>query len=432
MLVAPPAPVPPPPPRPFHFLYIVDDSLERPYLRAQVPALLKRLTTPTRRFDVLSFETRVPPANHSLRRDLAAAGIGWIPLVLPVSQGFFKNSYIVAEGTRKALALHAVRDYTALHCRGHLTAAIGWMLHFFKQVPFLFELRGLPADENAALGRWNYGGVRYTFAKSWERRFLQQAAYLAAPSDAFCAYLTGQPVLRQKLKRGDVLEGSPVAVPNFVDLQRYARSEEVRARVRERRGWSGRLTFGYAEKGQRVKDTLPLALRYFKACQSVDPDAEIVLYLSGSTHAAWQMVSEFGVSPDDAIIIEGQPGLLPDYLSAVDVAFAFSTPRGPVQALTSPVRLGEYLASGLPVVLNPPGGDGPALVQQNRAGVVVDPSNPAAVAQSAHDLINQTLLDPELNARCRRVAEENFDVNVIVDKWNRAYNRLDRSIISSR
>jgi glycosyltransferase involved in cell wall biosynthesis len=74
-----------------------------------------------------------------------------------------------------------------------------------------------------------------------------------------------------------------------------------------------------------------------------------------------------------------------------------------------PTKIGEFLASGRPVVVNPGLVDIAELVQSHGCGVVFGSSGPCSVKEAV-DLIEERLADPTTPGRCRGLAEEHFDL----------------------
>ena len=115
---------------------------------------------------------------------------------------------------------------------------------------------------------------------------------------------------------------------------------------------------------------------------------------------------------------------VPSYLSASDAGVAFYKPTLSRLA-TSPVKLTEYLACGLPVIINSGIGDSDALVTREGAGALVSDFTKAEYAQAGNiieRLVNQAEHTRKLT---RSVAEKLFDVRQVgVQRYGRVYDRL--------
>jgi hypothetical protein len=89
----------------------------------------------------------------------------------------------------------------------------------------------------------------------------------------------------------------------------------------------------------------------------------------------------------------------------------------------SPTKIGEYWASGLPVVTTPGVGDVDAVVRRDRVGVIVESDTDEACRQAAREL-RGLQEDPDLAVRCRRAAEETYSLDRGVETQLQLYRRL--------
>jgi glycosyltransferase involved in cell wall biosynthesis len=110
------------------------------------------------------------------------------------------------------------------------------------------------------------------------------------------------------------------------------------------------------------------------------------------------------------------------YLSAADVGIAFYKPTLSRLA-TSPVKLAEYLACGLPVVINAGVGDSDTLISTERVGAVVRRFNETEYREVLSTIGG--MVCTEVRQRARSVAEKFFDVRRVgVERYARLYEKL--------
>ena len=105
------------------------------------------------------------------------------------------------------------------------------------------------------------------------------------------------------------------------------------------------------------------------------------------------------------------PNEVPENLAAADFAFCFIKP-GYSKMSSSPTKIGEFLASGLPVLCNAGIGDTDDLLVANRVGVVVATFSRESYIQALRD-IEELAADVTLRQRCRAVARQYFDLGAI-------------------
>jgi glycosyltransferase involved in cell wall biosynthesis len=114
---------------------------------------------------------------------------------------------------------------------------------------------------------------------------------------------------------------------------------------------------------------------------------------------------------------------VPSYLAAADAGLAFIK-RCISKLASSPTKNGEYLACGLPLVINAGVGDSDALINDWRAGVLIEDFTDAEFA-SAGRAIEAMASRPEVRQQARAVAERLFDLNTIgAERYVSLYERV--------
>src|SRR5439155_4318769 len=81
--------------------------------------------------------------------------------------------------------------YDLLHARGYVPGAIACAVKRYSQVPFLFDIRGLQAEEYVDAGHWNARGLRFKTTKCGEQKILSTADGIVTLTDAI------EPIVRE-------------------------------------------------------------------------------------------------------------------------------------------------------------------------------------------------------------------------------------------
>jgi glycogen synthase len=96
---------------------------------------------------------------------------------------------------------------------------------------------------------------------------------------------------------------------------------------------------------------------------------------------------------------------------------------GWAQIAASPVKISEYLATGLPVVSTAGVGDIDGLLESTRTGVIVHSLTADEFERAAISLV-ALLQDKCVVERCRRLAEERFSLSAAVEKYHCLYEQV--------
>lgn len=92
----------------------------------------------------------------------------------------------------------------------------------------------------------------------------------------------------------------------------------------------------------------------------------------------------------------------------------------------TPTKLGEFLATGRPVIVNKGLGDMDDLLPRHRCGAILQASSDQAIDLVVHQILD-LLADPDTPDRCRALADEHFDVERGVDALMAAYQEVNAS-----
>ena len=162
----------------------------------------------------------------------------------------------------------------------------------------------------------------------------------------------------------------------------------------------------------------------FDAITVID-DAVLVLMGYGYEEAAYR---ERAASPE----LRGRVHLLPavrpiellDWVAAADVVAMPIQPTTLNHRLTTPNKLFEAMAAGVPVVASDLPGMAP-IVRETRCGLVVDPTDPAAIAAACREILDAP---PDEAAAWRRralaAAHETYNWENQADRLFAEYSRL--------
>ncbi len=389
-------------------LYLSHDGVLEPLGRSQVLPYLRGLAARGARITLLSFEKpgdrKQPGQEDAVRAALEAQGIRWAPLTYHRRPPLLATAWNMAVGTLRACRLARRERIHAVHARSYVAGLMGWCVKRACGARLLFDMRGFWVDERAEAGAWPAGGARYRCGKRVERLLLDSADEIITLTEQ--ARRTVGAWLRGRGARITV-------IPTCVELERFAPAA--------RRSASGRApVFIYA--GSVAPWYLPRALFDFvRQALARYPDARLVV-LTREREAALRELKASGLPADRVTIATADPAEVPGWLAQAHAGLAFYRPGFSRQG-TCPTKAGEYLAAGLPVVVNAGVGDVEEVIGAAGVGAVIAEVSPQAL-ERALDALERLWADPALAARCRRAAETRFRLDLGVERYLAAYQRL--------
>lgn len=227
-------------------LFISYNSLIEPLGPTQIVPYVTGLA---RYYDmtILSFEKPVRSAKEDQAARLAVAGqlesrgIRWVRLRYHKRPSLPATLFDISSGILRVLREHMRRPFSLIHARGYVPAAIAWGVKRVLGVPFLFDIRGLQAEEYADAGHWDPESLPYRLTKHVEQAALEQAAGIVTLTNAI------GPVIREfpGLKRRPTMPPWAV-IPTCVNLEHFRFDADRRRQTRERLGVGERPVLVYS------------------------------------------------------------------------------------------------------------------------------------------------------------------------------------------
>src|SRR5207253_3783828 len=129
------------------------------------------------------------------------------------------------------------------------------------------------------------------------------------------------------------------------------------------------------------------------------------LVMTQSPEIAAELFEREGIPKERYVALTVKPEEIPNYLGAADLAVAFIKPCYS-KISSSPTKIGEYLAAGLPFITNRGIGDIDELVEQNQVGALVDGFDEKNYGVAVERMLRM-LEQPDIRERCRKVAKQN-------------------------
>jgi glycosyltransferase involved in cell wall biosynthesis len=402
-------------------LFVSYNGMLDPLGQSQVIPYLRELAKRGVRFTLLSFERAkayTPDGVRQcaqLRDKLQVHGIEWHWLRYHQRPSVPATIYDVLAGIRKASALVRRNRIEMVHARGHIPATIALALKRRFGVKMIFDLRGLMAEEYVDAEHWREGSLPYRLTKATERRIFAATDGIVTLTERIWPIIKEWPGLRGRSVEHEV-------IPCCVDLSLFKFSGEERERRRRELGLKDQFTVVYSGSldGWYLTEKM---VDFFAALLKGNQQAHLLWLTNGSPERVRELMRSRDVEPKNISVLSVASAEVPSYLAAADAGLAFIK-RCISKLASSPTKNGEYLACGLPLVINAGVGDSDALINDWHAGVLIEDFTDADFASAAR-AIELMSLRPETKQQARAVAEKLFDLNTIgAQRYTSLYARV--------
>jgi glycosyltransferase involved in cell wall biosynthesis len=163
--------------------------------------------------------------------------------------------------------------------------------------------------------------------------------------------------------------------------------------------------------------------QFFEAARRHDPSLAFVVLTQGESDGLVEELQRGNVGEDDYRITSATPDAVGAYLAMASAAICFCHPKHSLIA-SSPTKIGEYLAAGLPVASGPDVGDTDVILEEYRAGVIVTRFEDPAYEQAAAQLL-ALAADPASRERCREVARTMYSLEEVgIPRYDALYRDI--------
>jgi len=300
--------------------------------------------------------------------------------------------------------LSKTHDISHVYARGVWDVLVYRLGFFFKEGQLMYDFRGDVVAESEACGR-----------PKWRLFLLKKLCQFAVSSASTVITVSRA---SKKFLENEYNCTNVYVLPSAVDFNLYEHAQEQRAKIREEQGILDSDIVCIYAGGLAHYQMIPEMLRIWKRLSERKKFRFILLTSKQPTHQGKLPVLD---------LIDQIPGLfhasvsraeVRSYLAAADVGFLL---RGSHQlnAVASPVKFGEYLASGLTVVSSPGLGDVSQLIVENKLGILINPKDTESAVTACLDLGDSVAADRDIyRARALKVGRsENWDIQTHKNTW---------------
>lgn len=388
--------------------------------QSQVLPYIIELTKKGFQFSLISCEKqeKFHQNKHIISKICLENNIDWHPVSYHKSPPVLSTIWDVFKLQKLAIKLHHQKKFSIIHCRSYIASLIGLKLKRKYGIKFLFDMRGLWADEKVDAGAWNLNQPIfkkvYLFFKKKEKEFLIHADHIIS--------LTQNG--KQELISWNVHESVKnkiTVIPCCVDTSRFDRKKINQVAINN---WKNKFLF---QETQQVITYLGAIGTWYMLDEMLDfylvwrknKQNPRFLFI---THEAHQQIStaakERGIEME--IIVHGaNRNEIPELLSLSTASVFFIRPTYS-KISSSPTKQAEIMAMGVPVYCNSGVGDTDEIITKSKAGFLVKEFTEKEYKRSIEEFEKISFHQDELSL----YAQKHFDLRFGSDKYAEVYTKI--------
>lgn len=399
-------------------LYISYDGMTDPLGQSQVLPYIVGLSKLGYEFTLISCEKmeRFEQNADKIKSICKAHDINWQPLPFTTFPPVISKLQDKNRIRKLALELQQSIGFDMVHCRSYIAADIGNYLKKKFGVKLFFDMRGFWVDERIDGGIWNLRNPFFRFAykyyKNKEQEYIRNSDHIISLTEAAV----------QEIKKWEGYEGAPFSViPCSADFELFELANTAKVETMKEK-----LDIMKASKVISYLGSvgtwylLDEMLLFFRTLLNSYPDAIFLLVTPEKPESIFEKAASIGIEISSLRVVFSPRDMVPDYLSVSDFSLSFIKPAYSKIA-SSPTKLGELFAMGIPVVTNGNVGDVEQIVNDLGGGIVINEFSEATLTQVVDRLDELKNID---RLELRKKASEYYNLRSAVEKYSLAYQSV--------
>jgi len=398
-------------------LFISYNGALEPLIQSQGIPYLKGLSNKGVECFLLSFEKKIGGIDR-LKKELSECGIKWYHLRYHKRPTLPATLFDIVAGILVGLYIVVSKNISIIHSRATVPTVMGYVIARITGKKFIFDVRGLMAEEYVDGGIWKRSNFLYKITLYIEKKLLRYADKIVVLTKNIKDFLINS----NYLQKYNIKEKDIAVIPCCVDIKKFNAENGLTEILRERYGLSGKFVFLYIGS-VGTWYLLEEMIDFFIVAKSLINNAHFLVL----THVDKNMViaawGKRGLSFNDITIDEAEFCNMPHYIRLADAGIFFIKPCFS-KRFSSPTKLAEYLACGLPLVINSDIGDTGELVSDNHIGVVIKDFSEKQYLDKTRELLGLMKEGKALSKRCRLTAEKYLSLDIGVERYQNIYREL--------
>ena len=345
-------------------LYITYDGLTDALGQSQILSYLTKLSKDYEIF-ILSFEKKLNYQKNFERvaKSVSDSGLHWIKKWYTKSPPVVSTLFDINAGLKETKQLHKKHHFDIVHCRGYIPALVGLQLKRRFNVKFIFDMRGWWPDEKVESGSWAspYFKPIFKYFKRKEKEFFSLADFSISLTE-----VGKNEIIRQY----SIPENKIGVVPTCVNFETFKAPDIAkRSAKRKKLGIAESATVLIYSGALGGNYDVKILMGIFRKFNSKYPNPYILILSKDALSMGFSQemkdadITNFG-------LYNVSYNEVSDYLHVADVGLIFYKPAYS-NIGRNPTKLGEYWASGIPVLATQGIGDLKMLQDKYPAGLVL-------------------------------------------------------------
>lgn len=398
-------------------LFLSYDGLTDDLGQSQIIPYLAGLSAEGYIIHVLSFEktSKYLAQRKNIENILAKDNIIWHPAFFSSKLKFLSKVWDLMVFKKKALQLAKQYQINLIHARSYVSGAVALNMKEKLGIPFIFDIRGFWIDERVDNGQWNPNKKLDQFKINYYRK-IEQKLFAAARKIVTLTHKSKDIII----EKFGVSESSIEVIPCCVDLNHF----KINAPF-DRQQLLASLSFTEDDKvlvyvgsifGWYLTDEI---FEFFSLFTSRSPKHKILLLTGDSHFMLQQFMDDYDINKNQIVIKHATRAEVPQLIRLASFSVFFIKGSFSKQA-SSPTKMAEFFALGVPVIVNGNVGDNAYIINKYHSGICLDELDAENYKQAISDILTWSTPEP----KCIAAANDFFSLEKGVEHYKKIYQEI--------
>lgn len=403
-----------------NILFISYDGMTDPLGQSQVLPYIIGLSKLGYQFTILSCEKKERFLQQKKRiEDICSKNkIDWQPISYSKNPPILSTIWDIFKLFWKSKALHRKKKFEVLHCRSYIAALVGLKFKTKYNTKFLFDMRGFWANERVDGNVWNLDNpiyrIVYNFFKRKEKEFLIHANKVISLTNAGKNELLNWDIEQLNDEKVEVIPCT--ADYNVFNISTPEKQKQAKINLGLEPKQFVLSYIGSIGTWYMIDEMF----HFFSVLKKTKPDAKFLMLTAEKKETIFPIAQRYRIKPEDLIIKFVARENIPEYAHASDFSIFFIQPLFSKKA-SSPTKMGELMAMGIPLICNANVGDVQSIMETTNGGICIEQLDENAYENVVHELTNSHWKSPE---KLREASKKFYDLQNGLNLYAKTYQEI--------
>ena len=359
-----------------NILYISYDGLTDQLGQSQILPYIIALSKEGYNFTIISAEKEefFEEGKVNIEKTCVENNIEWQPINYTKKLAILSTIKDIKTIQKLADNLHKEKQFKAVHCRSYIPSIIALKMKKSYNIKFIFDMRGFWVDERVDGNLWDlkkpHYKLVYKYFKKKEKEFLQKADAIVSLTHIAKEIMINEWKVKKPIYVIPCTVDTELFKPHYDNLESKIQNSELTL------GYLGSIGTWYM---------LDEMLDFFKVLLKKYPKAKFKFITRENPATIINKAIVREIDTECFEISAAKRKDVPKELAKIDIGIFFIKPSFSKQS-SSPVKQGEFMSMGIPVITNSGVGDSDVIINKYKSGILLSEFNSSNYQKAVNEI----------------------------------------------